>query len=96
MFYGMLAVTLFGLLFTPVVYVVARAVARRRFSPGPMVAGAAATTPDDSVTTREQAWVRQPRIPARSESLPVNRGRNPIVQRGPFLSGPAIGEGQYG
>ena len=29
-FYGMLGVTLFGLLFTPVFYVVARALARRR------------------------------------------------------------------
>ncbi len=38
-FYGMLGVTLFGLLFTPVFYVVARAMARRR---GARVAGAPA------------------------------------------------------
>ncbi|MBB3899264.1 efflux RND transporter permease subunit [Roseococcus suduntuyensis] len=35
-FYGMLGVTLFGLLFTPVFYVVARALARRRGTPAPV------------------------------------------------------------
>lgn len=35
-FYGMLGVTLFGLLFTPVFYVVARALARRRGAPAPV------------------------------------------------------------
>lgn len=35
-FYGMLGVTLFGLLFTPVFYVVARALARRRDAPAPV------------------------------------------------------------
>ncbi|GGJ12355.1 efflux RND transporter permease subunit [Neoroseomonas lacus] len=34
-FYGMVGVTVFGLLFTPVFYVVARAMARRRVAPAP-------------------------------------------------------------
>jgi multidrug efflux pump subunit AcrB len=38
-FYGMLGVTLFGLVFTPVFYVVARAMARRRRAAAPAVAG---------------------------------------------------------
>ena len=40
-FYGMLGVTLFGLLFTPVFYVVARALARRRGQRGAVPASAA-------------------------------------------------------
>ena len=39
-FYGMLGVTLFGLLFTPVFYVVARAMARRRGGQGSVAPGA--------------------------------------------------------